>query len=88
MEMLLENQELLDLGTIRAGVQITWQSGWGWLTLAGDYRDHILRPGHQFTCPRRGHVLIIATEPCRLKIEAPQASPRPVAFWQQFICKA
>ena len=68
MEMLLEQQELLDLGKALQGVKIVCQEGQCWITQSGDSRDHILRRGGNFTIRAKGQVIITATESCRIML--------------------
>jgi len=76
MELLLEKQELLNLGENLRGVRIDCRSGRCWLTQAGDSRDHILRPGGSFTVGSNSHLIVTATEACRLMLRAPQEADR------------
>ena len=68
MELLLNNQELIDLGMNLRGVRIDCRLGRCWLTQAGDSRDHILRTGSSFIVTNNRHLVITATEPCRLML--------------------
>jgi len=84
MELVLEQQELLNLGTIPPDLQILCQAGSCWLTLSGDRHDHILRPGQQFISRQRGHLLVTATEACRIKIV--HQSVARMSFLGQGLC--
>jgi len=66
MELLLQKQELLDLGENMRDVNIVCREGRCWLTQTDDSRDHILGVGDHFKVNRRKHLIITATEPCRL----------------------
>ncbi len=68
MELLLNRQELLDLGGKRQGLNITCREGRCWVTQSGDSRDHILGVGDRFTATTNGQLVITATEPCRLML--------------------
>jgi hypothetical protein len=68
MEMLLEQQELLDLGETLQGVKIVCQEGQCWITQLGDSRDHIMRSGDSFTIRGKGRVIMTATESCRIML--------------------
>lgn len=59
MDLLLEPQELLDLGSVRCGVNVACRSGCLWLTQEGDDLDHLLRAGEQLRVVRRGRVLLL-----------------------------
>jgi len=76
MELLLAKQELLNLGMNLRGVRIDCRSGRCWLTQAGDSRDHILRTGSSFTVTSNSHLIVTATEPCRLMLSTPQGASR------------
>lgn len=81
MELILERHELLDLGTISAGQQLTCRAGTCWLTLSGDMHDYILRPGQQFTSRQRGHLLVTAMEECRIAIGQQASGKSAASFW-------
>jgi hypothetical protein len=68
MELLLENQELMDLGKGLRGTSIACRDGRCWITQEGDSRDHILRTGESFTIKASGRLIVTATEPCRLML--------------------
>ena len=86
MEILLNRNELLDLGDNLCGVRVICQSGSCWLTQAGDNRDYILRPGQGFTINMRGHLVVTATDTCRLMLANEPASVKQDALWQQLSC--
>ncbi len=85
MELALEAQELLDFGTIPAGTELTCRAGRVWLTMSGDQRDHILRPGQRFVSQDCGHLLVNAIAPCRLEITHMAPVYQNKARWQQLI---
>jgi hypothetical protein len=81
MELLMNKQELLNLGTNLRGVKIVCVEGRCWLTQAGDSRDHILSTGSTFAITANGHLIIAALEPCRLMLMTePKAVGRHVAL--------
>jgi len=71
MQLLLNNQELLDLGDDLRAVEIQFRTGCCWLTQAGDSRDRILHAGQSHTVTRRGKVLVMALTESRLELIAP-----------------
>lgn len=73
MELLLNSQELLDLGENLRGLRIICLSGCCWVTQAGDSRDHILRGGGTLTANAGRRLIVTAMEPCRLALS--QAQP-------------
>ena len=85
MELLLDSQELLNLGTMPRNTQLFCRSGTCWLTLSGDARDHLLRQGQQFTSRQRGHLLVTALVPCRLEVRLQQGEH---PCWQRLFCSA
>lgn len=70
MELLLNKQELLNLGANLSGVEIVCLEGRCWLTQAGDSRDHVLRAGGTFAIASNGHLIVTAVDPCRLLLSA------------------
>lgn len=76
MEMLLNKQELLDLGKELQGVKIVCREGCCWITLPGDNRDHIVKHGNSFIVRSKGHVIITAMESCRLMLTDSQSAGR------------
>ncbi len=82
MELLLENQEILDLGENLHSLSIACQVGCCWITQAGDSRDHILHSGDRFTVRGRGRILISALEPSRLQLVADNDQVKVDIPWQ------
>lgn len=76
MEILLSKQELLDLGQNVHGVKIVCREGRCWITQTGDDRDHILRNGENFEVRINGHLIITATETCRIMLTGSRAGGR------------
>jgi hypothetical protein len=68
MELLLNKQELLNLGGKMNGIRIVCREGRCWITQSGDSRDHILGAGDRFMVKASGQLIITATEPCRLML--------------------
>ena len=66
MEMLMDKQELLDLGEALLGVRIVCREGQLWITQCGDSRDHILHSGGSFIVRAKGRVIITASQASRL----------------------
>ena len=79
MELLLNKQEMLDLGNDLHGVSIVCRNGRCWITQAGDSRDHILGVGDRFVVKSSGQLIITATEPCRLMLN--EFSPKKQPAW-------
>lgn len=75
MELLLNNQELLDLGEGLGGLRIACLAGHCWVTQTGDSRDRILRSGGTMTVDAPGRLIVTAMGPCRLTLVAPRALP-------------
>jgi len=86
MEILLKKHELLDLGTELRGLSLFCQAGTCWLTQAGDSRDHILRAGHSFTATQNGHLVVAATDNCRLTLIVETVAQESGSFWQRLVC--
>jgi hypothetical protein len=72
MELLLNKQELLNLGANLRGIKIVCLEGRCWLTQAGDSRDHILRAGGAFAITANGQLMVTAVDTCRLSLSAEQ----------------
>ncbi len=68
MEMLLSKQELLDLGDQVKGLKIICCGGICWVTQRGDTRDYILKAGESMTSQNNSHLIVTATEECRLRL--------------------
>ena len=86
MEILLQRNELFDLGKNLSGRRVICQSGCCWLTQAGDNRDHVLRSGDCFDISLRGQLLITATENCRLLLVAEPDVITAGSPWQPLTC--
>ena len=80
MELLLNKQEMLDLGNDLHGVSIVCRNGRCWITQAGDSRDHILGVGDRFVVKSSGQLIITATEPCRLMLNEFGTKKQPAWF--------
>lgn len=68
MELLLESQELLDLGNNLRGTNIICRSGLCWLTQTGDGHDYILRAGDCFKVFSQERLIVTANTDCRLQL--------------------
>lgn len=66
--MLLEKNELLDLGSKLCQVSVYCWEGRCWLTVEGDDRDHILTAGDNHTVQLCGRVVITALTKTRLQL--------------------
>lgn len=86
MEILLNKYELLDLGANPRGLSLTCQAGTCWLTQTGDDRDHILRAGEQFKACEHRHLIVTATEDCRLILTTAPSKNNHGVRWQQLAC--
>jgi len=86
MELLLDSNELLDLGDNLQQVSVYCQAGCCWLTQAGDSRDHILHAGQSHRISMRGKVMVTATAATRLQLIAAQERNQVPLPWRQFCC--
>ncbi len=68
MEMLLEKNELLDLGHKLRQVSVYCLEGRCWLTVEGDNRDHILTAGNSHNIRVPGRVMLTALARTRLQL--------------------
>ncbi len=68
MDMLLEKNELLDLGNKLQQVSICCQEGYCWLTVESDNHDHILSAGNSHTIRQSGRVVLTALTRTRLQL--------------------
>jgi len=76
MEVLMDKQELLDLGNEFQGVRIDCLEGQLWITQCGDNRDHILRNGGSFMVRSKGRVIVTASQSSRLTFSQGKESDR------------
>ena len=84
MEICLQKNEMLDFGSALSGGKLVCLAGRCWLTQTGDSRDHILRPGYDFSVEHGGQLIVTATEDCRLLlISKPEKSG---TLWKPLIC--
>ena len=81
MELLLNENELLNLGEDLSGIRIVCGDGHCWVTQAGDSRDHFVRAGESFTVESRGQLVLVAMERSRLMLFQTENNNR------HFICK-
>lgn len=84
MQLLLNKNELLDLGTDLRLVSIHCQEGYCWLTQTGDNQDHILHAGQSHTFTQRGKVLVTAMMESRLELIAEPKGAVSTSFWRLF----
>ncbi len=76
MELLLEKDELLDLGQMESEIRIYCREGCCWLTVEGDNRDHVLSSGGNCAVNQRGRMIVTALAPTRLQlVTSAQARP-------------
>ena len=68
MELLLNKDELLDLGEDTSGTRIACAAGQCWITQSGDSRDHFVKAGEVFNVTNNGQLVIVAINPARLKL--------------------
>ncbi len=87
MELLLEENEILDLGEGLRGVTVLCQQGCCWLTQSGDSRDHILHPGGRFTVQSKGQLLVTASAACRIRLQSETLRSPRSSFWRQLCCE-
>ncbi len=80
MELIMNKQELLNLGTQMKGLRIVCRDGKCWITQTGDSRDHILSTGETFLVETAGQLIITAMEPCRFTLAESHKSRQPHAF--------
>lgn len=59
---LLLKEEILRIDGDARGVAVSCRRGRVWLTQPGDFRDHILDAGMNFTVGRRGRVAMVAMD--------------------------
>jgi len=78
MQLLLEKNELLDLGRLVRGVGIYCREGCCWVTVEGDSRDHILQSGENHTIRQSGRVVVTALTQARLQLV--QSAPETFAL--------
>ncbi len=77
MELILQKNEILDLGNKPLGLNITCLEGCFWLTQTGDNQDYILVDGQKFTNRRNGQLYGTALEKCRLTLIYAESKKRP-----------
>ena len=75
MELLLDKNELIDLGKSVQGLSIICTEGHCWVTQTGDNRDHVLENGASFLAGNNGHLIVTATNACRIKLRQQQKWP-------------
>jgi len=68
MELLLSKRELICFDDLQH-CDIFCCSGILWLTMPGDSRDHLLRPGMRLGIRQRGRVAISAPQGAHLKLQ-------------------
>lgn len=88
MELIMNKQELLNLGRQMKGLRIVCRDGKCWITQAGDSRDHILRTGESFLVETASHLIITAMEPCRLMLAESHESRQPYEFLKRLLGNA
>ena len=71
MELLLEKNELVSMGRQLKGCNIFCTEGRCWVTQENNHTDYILAPGEEFQVVDNGHVVVTATEGCRIKVIQP-----------------
>lgn len=76
MEVLMNKQELLDLGKALQGVRIVCCEGQLWITQCGDSRDHILHSGGSLIVRSKGRVIVTASQSSRITLIESKESDR------------
>jgi DUF2917 family protein len=69
IEFRLPSHQVLNLHNSQNRMAIECKNGVIWITCAGDYQDHILRPGRRFIPRKKGMVVIEAIGDARLDVE-------------------
>ena len=69
VELLLPSHHVLNLDNSQHRMAIECKNGVIWVTCAGEYQDHILRPGRRFVPKTKGMVVIEAIDDARLDVE-------------------
>jgi len=69
VELLLPSHEVLNLDNRQHRMAIECKNGIIWVTCAGEYQDHILRPGRRFVPKKKGMVVIEAIDESCVDIE-------------------
>ena len=78
MELLLEKNELISMGKQLKGSTIICTRGRCWVTQENNANDYILAPGKEFKVASNGHLVVTATEDCRIKIILPNRIISPL----------
>lgn len=71
MELVLEKNELVSMGRQLMGCTILCTEGLCWVTQEKNLNDHILSAGKEFLVATNGHLVVTATEACRIKVLMP-----------------
>ena len=71
MELLLEKNELMSMGRQLKGCAIICTEGRCWITQEKNLNDYILSSGKEFMVANNGHLVVTATEDCRIKVILP-----------------
>ena len=82
MELLLEKNELLDLGEKQQERVLICQAGHCWLTEQGNLHDQLLSAGMRYRIRSRGRIIITATSACRLQISPLAAQGHQSCWWR------
>ena len=82
MELLLEKNELLDLGEKQQEQVLICQAGHCWLTEQGNLHDQLLSAGMRYSIRSRGRIIITATSTCRLQILPLAAQAHQSCWWR------
>jgi hypothetical protein len=80
MELLLEKNELMSMGRQLKGCTIICTEGRCWVTQEKNHTDYILAPGKELQVACNGHLVVTATEDCRIKVVLPD---RERTFWER-----
>ncbi len=80
MQLLLQQNEIIEIGRGKRGTEIACHEGRCWVTVAGDDRDCLLFPGGRVRVFGRGLVLITALDQARIQLlSCPEKEPRAAA---------
>lgn len=71
MELLLEKNELVNMGKRLKGGSIFCTAGRCWVTQEDHYADYILSPGDEFQVLSNGRLVVTATADCRIRVVLP-----------------
>ncbi len=68
MQLLLEKEEVLEVGKHQRDAQIVCHAGRCWVTISGDSRDYVLHSGNTMMVSGSGSVCIAALGDARVQV--------------------